>query len=290
MMYDINGNRLSMPESKKQVSDVLLCNNLISHRGLNTAPENTIPALEEAITAGYKHLEIDLGWTTDGVCVLLHDNTIDRTSDGSGSIASMTFAIASQYDFGSWKNEKYAGTKIPTLKEALLLAKANNVAIQLDIADKSKNPTDNNLQTMLDDISTCGMMSYVNICCYPDRAQKIISMCPDVNITIGLDIYTIEQAAEMVKDCNFVCLSRQYSNYNDSLAVEAHERGWKMQTWTINDVATAKAKFLTGADWIITDSVLPSDLCDPYTLTEADKETIVNEVLANFINVSEVGM
>lgn len=261
-MYDINGNVLPTNETKKQISDILLCNNLISHRGLNTAPENTIPALEEAIAAGYKHIEVDINWTSDGVCVLLHDNTIDRTSDGSGSITSMTFATASQYDFGSWKDEKYAGTKIPTLKETLLLAKANNVAVQLDIADTNKKPTDNNLQTMIDDIVDCGMMPYVNICCYPDRAQKIISLCSDINLTIGLGTYTIDQAAEMVKDCNFVCLSRQYSNYNDSLAVEAHKKGWKMQIWTINDVATANANFLTGADWIITDSIIPSSLND----------------------------
>lgn len=257
-VYDINGNRLTVNRNSKQAVDIFLQNHLISHRGLNSAPENTIPAIEAAIEAGFKHIEVDLGWTSDGVCVLLHDTTIDRTSDGTGNIGSMTFEEVFQYDFGSWKSADYTGTKIPTLKEVLLLAKYKNVAIQLDIA--YKNPTDANLQSMVNDIISSGMVDSVDVCCYPDRVAKILSMCPDINMTVGLSNYTIEQVVEMLKDCNYVCLSRKNADYEDALAEAAHKQGWKMQIWTINNAITAREKFLAGADWILTDSLLPSSL------------------------------
>jgi glycerophosphoryl diester phosphodiesterase len=260
MIYDINGNVLTENVGGKQVSEIMLQTNLISHRGLSSAPENTIPAIEEAVSAGYKHIEVDLGWTSDGVCVLLHDTTVDRTSDGTGNIGSMTLEEVSQYDFGSWKSADYADTKIPTLKEALLFAKYKNVTLELDIESTSKKPTDANFQSMIDDIISCGMIGSVNVCCYPDRAKKIIALCPDICMTIGLGSYTIENAVNLVEGGNVICLSQQNAKYTESLAEEAHKRGWKMQVWTINNADTARAKFLAGADWIITDSLLPNAL------------------------------
>lgn len=260
MIYDINGNVLIANVGGHKASEIMMQTNLISHRGLSTAPENTIPAIEEAVAAGYKHIEVDLAWTSDGVCVLLHDTTIDRTSNGSGSIGRITLEDVLQYDFGSWKSEKYAGTKIPTLKEALLFAKYKNVALELDIETTTKNPTNANLQSMVDDIISCGMIDMVNVCCYPDRAKKIIALCPNINMTIGLGSHSVEQAAAMTAGGNVICLSQNNTNYTDALAEEAHSRGWKMQVWTIDNVATVKSRLLAGADWVITNSVRYSEL------------------------------
>ena len=89
----------------------------ISHRGWGNAPENTIPAYQESVQRGYKYVEADVTKTADGVYVLLHDETIDRTSTGTGAINQLTLNQARQYDYGSWKNSRYTGTSIPTFEE-----------------------------------------------------------------------------------------------------------------------------------------------------------------------------
>lgn len=96
----------------------------INHRGYNTiAPENTLPAYILSAKKGFKYVETDVSFTSDNVPVLLHDATIDRTSNGTGNISEMTFAEVRQYDFGSWKSADYAGTLIPSLEEFLILCR-----------------------------------------------------------------------------------------------------------------------------------------------------------------------
>jgi glycerophosphoryl diester phosphodiesterase len=96
----------------------------IAHRGFSSiAPENTIPSYILAAQKGFRYMETDVCLTADGVPVLLHDDTIDRTSNGSGKITTIPFDTVRQYDFGSWKSPKYAGTKIPTLEEYLALCR-----------------------------------------------------------------------------------------------------------------------------------------------------------------------
>lgn len=89
----------------------------IGHRGWGNAPENTIPAYRESVRRGFKYVECDVTKTSDGHYVLLHDKTIDRTSNGTGTINQMTLDAVRAYDFGSWKNSMYTGTEIPTFDE-----------------------------------------------------------------------------------------------------------------------------------------------------------------------------
>lgn len=99
----------------------------IGHRGWTQAPENTLPAWQEAVRLGFKYMEGDVSKTSDGVFVMLHDNTIDRTSNGSGDISALTYAQASQYDYGSWKGAQYTGTKLPTFDEFISFCRNTNV-------------------------------------------------------------------------------------------------------------------------------------------------------------------
>ena len=94
----------------------------VAHRGYSTeAPENTLPAFRLAKENGFDYVECDVVFTSDNVPVLLHDSSIDRTSNGEGKISSLTYEEVSQYDFGSWFSEEYAGVKIPTFDEFLKL-------------------------------------------------------------------------------------------------------------------------------------------------------------------------
>lgn len=96
----------------------------VAHRGYSImAPENTLPAYRLAKEKGFDYGECDVAFTKDGVAVLLHDSSIDRTSNGKGKISDFTYNELLQYDFGSWFSEDYKGLKIPTFEEFLMLCK-----------------------------------------------------------------------------------------------------------------------------------------------------------------------
>jgi hypothetical protein len=98
--------------------------NSVNHRGYNTiAPENTLPAYQLSRKMGFTMVECDVQFTSDDVAVLLHDATIDRTSNGTGNINDLTWAEVQQYDFGSWKSADYTGTRIPSFAEFIQLCK-----------------------------------------------------------------------------------------------------------------------------------------------------------------------
>jgi len=90
----------------------------IAHRGdPAAAPENTLPAIRAALRSGAQVLEIDLHRTVDGHAVLFHDETLDRTTNGTGPIATSTLAELRALDAGSWYGSAWAGTQIPTFDE-----------------------------------------------------------------------------------------------------------------------------------------------------------------------------
>ena len=95
--------------------------NSINHRGYVDAPENTLSAFRLSAKMGFSMVECDVSFTKDSVPVLLHDKTVNRTSNGKGSIRELTFEQVRQYDFGSWTGKEYAGELIPSFSEFLTL-------------------------------------------------------------------------------------------------------------------------------------------------------------------------
>lgn len=94
----------------------------IAHRGsIHLAPENTIPAYEKAIELGFDYVEVDVNYTKDGVPVIMHDDKVDRTTDGTGRVSDFTLEEIKKLDAGSWfgKDAKFKGAKVPTLEETL---------------------------------------------------------------------------------------------------------------------------------------------------------------------------
>lgn len=121
------------------------------HRGARlTAPENTMPAFILARQLGYRFIETDVRYTSDGVPVLIHDGTINRTArnaDGSVisteiNIADITYEQALTYDFGIYKGQQYAGTKIPTLAEFLAWCKMTGEIPVLEQKIRNLNEVD----------------------------------------------------------------------------------------------------------------------------------------------------
>src|SRR3989454_2606516 len=93
---------------------------VIAHRGASSyAPENTLAAFDLAIQMGVSHIELDVHFTRDGHVVVIHDDTVNRTTNGSGPVTSHALAALQGLDAGSWFGGKFAGQRIPTFEEVL---------------------------------------------------------------------------------------------------------------------------------------------------------------------------
>ena len=97
---------------------------IAAHRGNSKYyPENTLIAFRSALSMPVDQLEIDLHMCKDGHIVMMHDHTVDRTTNGTGRVRDLTLAQLKELDAGSWKGEQFAGTQIPTFIEFLEMLK-----------------------------------------------------------------------------------------------------------------------------------------------------------------------
>src|SRR6185437_12837650 len=95
---------------------------VIGHRGAaSSAPENTLGGMRRAHALGIRWVEFDVRLSGDGHCILLHDDAVDRTTDGTGEAAALDFAALRRLDAGSWFSPDFAGERIPTLEETVAL-------------------------------------------------------------------------------------------------------------------------------------------------------------------------
>lgn len=91
---------------------------LLAHRGdLSHAPENTVPSFLQAIEKGADGVELDAKLTSDEHVIVIHDQTLERTTNGRGKVASCSLSEIQRLDAGSWFHEKFSGTQIPLLEE-----------------------------------------------------------------------------------------------------------------------------------------------------------------------------
>ncbi len=107
---------------------------VIGHRGAaGHAPENTLASLRRAAELGARWVEFDVALTRDGEPVLLHDETVDRTTDGKGRLAALSLGELQQLDAGSWHSKDSAGERVPTLMETLTLLQSLGLGANIEI-------------------------------------------------------------------------------------------------------------------------------------------------------------
>ncbi|MCM1991047.1 glycerophosphodiester phosphodiesterase [Oceanirhabdus seepicola] len=127
---------------------------IFAHRGYSGKyPENTLKSFKKAIDYGAQGIETDVQMSRDGELILIHDEKIDRTSNGTGYVFNMSYNELLELDFGEWKRKKFRGEKIPKLSELLELVQDKNIELNLEI----KN----------------------NIIHYPNIEEKIITLISD---------------------------------------------------------------------------------------------------------------
>ena len=107
----------------------------IAHRGASGyAPENTMAAFMEAFELKADFIELDVAMTKDGVLIVIHDDTVDRTTDGTGKVAELTYDYIRTLDAGSWFSPEFAGEQVPTLGEVLNTFRGK-IGILIEIKD-----------------------------------------------------------------------------------------------------------------------------------------------------------
>jgi glycerophosphoryl diester phosphodiesterase len=107
---------------------------IVAHRGMAAGyPENTVAAYRRSISLGFSAIEVDLRGTADGHIVIMHDETVDRTTNGTGTVEQMTLAEIRSLDAGSNVDEKFADERVPTYQEVLEALHGTGAKLVLDI-------------------------------------------------------------------------------------------------------------------------------------------------------------
>ena len=236
----------------------------VAHRGYSAiAPENTISAFKLAKQKGFDCAECDVSFTSDGVAVLLHDATIDRTSNGTGSIGSMTYAQASQYDFGSWKSSAYAGEKIPTFEEFVKLCKRIGLKPYIELKN-AQAPTDEQIRGLVSTLKRYGMAKEATWISFTSNLLNMVKTY-DPAARLGLCADTgIDTAIAWLKnaktDSNEVFLDIAYGVLTTAHIEACMAADIPIEVWTVNNHAaiTSADPYVSGftSDSIVAGSLL----------------------------------
>ncbi len=224
---------------------------VIAHRaGRGIRPENTLNAIRNAIQLGADYVELDIRATLDGHLVIMHDSSVDRTTDGKGEVKDLTFGTIMSLDAGSKFGKKYAGEKVPTFDEVLDTCKGKvNIYV-----DHKSAPTDQVLAA----IKAHGMAHQVLIYNGPDGLKEwkrldatlpVMPSLPDEYRKPGGIMEFERTLAAEVLDGNLVGWTKEYID-------QAHAAGVKVYVDNLgpndNDKGFEKA-IRMGVDGIQTD-------------------------------------
>ncbi|MEE1064843.1 MAG: glycerophosphodiester phosphodiesterase family protein [Acutalibacteraceae bacterium] len=236
--------------------------NVISHRGANkVTPQNTIEAFKKAIQFRADGFETDVHLTSDGVPVICHNYTIDKTSDGKGAIASNTLDYLKRFDFGSYFHHSYKGVEIPTLEEFLTLSKKANLKV-LNIEIKSPRNKDYIIvDKILDAVKAHGLFDKLLISSFdPDLLVYIKDK--DENCKTGF-LYSPDKPITykrvlgneigFAKSIDADALHPHQMFVTQKLIDEAHENGIMVNPWTVNKEKDIIKLVKMGVDGVITD-------------------------------------
>ncbi len=225
---------------------------VFGHRGARAyAPMNTIPAFELALKQGADGIELDTHLSKDGQLIVLHDFSVDGTTDGKGLAKDMTLAQLKELDAGSSFSSAFAGTRIPTLSE-VFEAVGQQLFINVEIKSITQE-TDGVEQAVADCITHHGLEGSVIMSSFnPLALKRFRAILPDVPIgyLYSLD-YDFSAAME-----GFPHEARhpEHEMVDAAYMDWAKQHNYRVNVWTLNDPVRAKMLRDFGVDGIITDN------------------------------------
>lgn len=228
---------------------------IYAHRGYSAKfPENTLAAFNACANLPIQGVEFDVHLTKDGKVVVIHDESIDRTSNGSGFVKDMTLAELRAYDYGSWFSVEFKGEKIPVLSEVLEMFRQTDIRVNIEI--KSDIFTYPNLEeTVLHEIEAQGMMQQVVISSFDHEAVRRVGQLAPTVENAALFANTILEIVDYQKKIPAAALHVSLPSALRQPIAQAIEQGALVRVWTVNEVEHAALLATTGVEAIFTDEV-----------------------------------
>lgn len=222
----------------------------INHRGYNPiAPENTIPAFKMSRERGFAYVETDVEFTSDSVPVLLHDATINRTArnaDGTTiantiNISDITYEQALSYDFGIWKSADYAGTKIPTFEQFILLCRDIGLSPVVELKS-DPFPTEIQIQELVAIVEKHAMLDKTIWQSFsPTALEYVVRYNATASVTVISSTASddaITYATNLKTGKNIVGVNIYYLNITDSFVQKCINADVELNVYTPNSADT----------------------------------------------------
>lgn len=236
----------------------------VSHRGGGAlAPENTLAGVRIGLSQDVDALEVDVHQTKDSVVVVIHDETVDRTTDGKGRVDELSYGEIQKLDAGSWKGEEFAGEPVPKLEEVLDLVNGKcEVWIEIK-GGKAEYPGLE--QRIIDMIDARNARKWIQIISFDAHAlEKVHALAPDIRLQYlvyvpmkGLPIF-IDHGMRGGRPwkIDFVDgIGLYYKKATKGMVRRAHKRGLKLNVWTVNTPAEVAEMRNCGVDAVTSDRV-----------------------------------
>ena len=234
---------------------------IVAHRGLpEDYPENTLIAYKHALMLHIDMLEIDVHYTKDKQLVVIHDDTIDRTSNGKGKVLDYTLDELREFDFGAYRGDKFKGERIPTLDEVLDLVDHFSKRLLLEIKKPSQYP---GIEEMIvEKLKERGIPKHKVILQSFDF--DCVKKLAEMNLEFELGVL-LSKKQYWYKLPNFKEIAKvaDYANPNYALVTKrfmkhAHEEMLKVLPYTVNESKAVKKLIDVEVDGVISD--IPEDI------------------------------
>jgi glycerophosphoryl diester phosphodiesterase len=232
----------------------------VAHRGAGKlAPENTLAAFRLGARYGYRMFECDVKLSADEVPFLLHDATLERTTNGQGIAGQLSWAELSRLDAGSWHSRAYAGEPIASLDAVARYCLGNGFALNIEIkptpgAESQTGALVANAAVRLWANAPAGAMAPLLTSFSPDALEAALSAQPKLPRGLLLEqLWTgwLETASRL----SCVAVVCNQALWDESSVRQARSAGLRMSSYTVNDEWAAERLLALGTDAIITDRV-----------------------------------
>ncbi|TDQ42223.1 glycerophosphodiester phosphodiesterase [Aureibacillus halotolerans] len=226
---------------------------IIAHRGASgTAPENTMAAFNRAIELGATAIELDIHLTKDGELAVIHDDTVDRTSNGSGLVGEMTINELQQLDAGSWFSDDFKEEKIPTLQEVF---EAIPSTIMINVEIKNIPCYYNGIeQKVLDVLQQYKRIDSTVVSSFDHNSlQALASLNPDVRLGLlyAMNAVHHDRLVQTI-DADIYSLHPMFIGISAAAAAAAEKTGLHVYPWTVNAEKDLQSWIDAGVSGIIT--------------------------------------
>jgi glycerophosphoryl diester phosphodiesterase len=226
----------------------------IGHRGASqVAPENTLAAFRAAHEMGADGVELDVSLCADGEVVVIHDNTVDRTTDGQGLVRKLRLESLEGLDAGSWFGPEFAGERIPSLREVMEWAQDGML---LNIELKGVSPRSDGLEhKVIQLIREHQLQGRVNLSSFNPfalRRVKLIDPQLETGLLYSPDLPLFLRRAWLRPFCRPNALHAHRVLVGDAYMDWARQKGYRVNVWKVDRAEDMAGLISQGVDMIIT--------------------------------------